>query len=151
MGLSITMIMWLGCSLSCVEQPCIKVMDLGLKWALNPEKFLTIPLKWSEMIVPLLVVAVVCSLLSSPFSILFCWVFFPPLPSMAATLGETGIATDLKYMISSPYNPKTDKRPFTSEEEESGRAQLIGRDGFVLGFKRKITSLLIPEECLCLQ
>lgn len=70
---------------------------------------------------------------------------------MAATLGETGIATDLKYMISSPYNPKTDKRPFTSEEEESWRAQLIGRDGFVLGFKRKITSLLIPEECLCLQ
>lgn len=76
--------------------------------------------------------------------------FFPPLPSMAATSGETGIATDLKYMISSLYNPKTGKRPFTSEEE-SGRAQLIGRDGFVLGFKRKITLLLIQEECLCLQ
>lgn len=76
---------------------------------------------------------------------------FPsPLHSSQLLLGGTGIATDLKYMISSSYNPREDNRQFTSAEGENRKSCLIGKAGFVLGFKMKMTPLLIQEECLWL-
>lgn len=71
-----------------------------------------------------------------------------PLHSRQLLLGGTGIATDLKYMISSSYNTREDNRQFTSTEGENRKSCLIGKDGFVLGFKMKITLLLILEVCL---
>lgn len=112
----------------------------------------------SLIIVQLLVVAVVYCLLflmTCPiperalwfFSRILCSFFSPLLHSSHLLLGGTEIATNLKCMISSPYNPREDKRQFTSEEE-SRRSCLIGKDGFVLGFKMEMTLLLIQEEFL---
>ena len=86
-----------------------------------------VPHSSSLMIVQLLVVAVCCLLFFSSFffsflmtcpipqralwfcSCILCSLFFPPLPSSQLLLGGTGIATDLKYVISSAYNPREDK------------------------------------------
>lgn len=87
----------------------------------------------------------------SPVVLFFHSMFlsFPsPLHSSQLLLGGTGIATDLEYMISSSYNPREDKRQFTSAEGENRKSCLVGKDRFVLGFKMKITLLLIQEECL---
>lgn len=74
---------------------------------------------------------------------------FPsPLHSSQLLLRETGVATDLKYMISSSYNPREDNRQFTSVEGMNKKSCLTGKDGFVLGFKMKMTLLLLQEECL---
>lgn len=73
---------------------------------------------------------------------------FPSLHSSQLLLGGTGIAADLKYMISSSYNPREDNRQFTSVEGENGKSCPIGKDGFVLGFKMKMTLPFIQEECL---
>lgn len=74
---------------------------------------------------------------------------FPsPLHSSQLLLGGTGIATDLQYMISSSCNPREDNTHFTSVEGENRKSCLVGKYGFVLGFKMKITLFLIQEECL---
>lgn len=73
---------------------------------------------------------------------------FPSLHSSQLLLRETGVATDLKYMISSSYNPREDNRQFTSVEGMNKKSSLTGKDGFVLGFKTKMTLLILQEECL---
>lgn len=74
---------------------------------------------------------------------------FPsPLHSSQLLLRGTGVATDLKYMISSSYNPREDNRQFTSVEGKNRKSCLIGKDVFGRGFKMEIALLLIQEECL---
>lgn len=73
---------------------------------------------------------------------------FPSLHSSQLLLGGTGIATELEYMISSAYNPWEDDRQFTSMEGENRKSCLLGNYGFVLGYKMKMTLLLIQEQCL---
>lgn len=79
-------------------------------------------------------------------SCFLCSFFALLLPSSLLLLAGTGIAAALKCMISSPYNPREDKRQFTSEEG-SKRSHLIGEDGFVPEFTSKMALLLIQEEC----
>lgn len=99
----------------------------------------------SLRLLQLLVVAVLCCLLfslffkilNSPKSFVVLvlhsmFLSFPfPLHSSQLLLGGTGVATGLKYMISSSYNPREDNRQFTSVEGENRKSCLIGRDLFL--------------------